>query len=158
MNSSLILQFWIFAIVSCGLATQQVRHDRTFQPDHILRVSEQHKAIACRIKAIAVVNGMSTSWTLWNCPSMIDWLFYSKEQPPDRPYTYLRTKPPGWESTMTSRLIIWQWYELDVEKAEFLGNGNRTLIAISYSIGMDSANPCLRIRMVHRKPANGQSR
>lgn len=60
-------KFPLVAIASCAAAIQQVRHDASFQPDHILRVGEEVKAVACRSKLTAVVNGkfkLSARWHL----------------------------------------------------------------------------------------------
>lgn len=51
----------ILCLLTCApwtLAITQVRHDSSFTPDYILRVSEKTVPIACRERFSAVVNGL----------------------------------------------------------------------------------------------------
>ena len=57
-----VLQFaLLLAALPFGLAVIQVRHDDSFQPDYILRISSDNMTLACRTRPSTVVNG--TSWT-----------------------------------------------------------------------------------------------
>lgn len=63
-------QLVLFRMAVQGLAIQQVRHDGIFQPDHVLRVSEEVTSIACRSKQVAVVNGLLSKLILFSFRSI----------------------------------------------------------------------------------------
>ncbi|KAI9044400.1 L-ascorbate oxidase [Aspergillus affinis] len=57
MKFLLGIQLWLGTLASCAMSARQVRHDSTFQPHYVLRVSEKEVSIACRSRLIALVNG-----------------------------------------------------------------------------------------------------
>ncbi|PLB44503.1 L-ascorbate oxidase [Aspergillus steynii IBT 23096] len=57
MKFILAFQLLLLTLASCYTGVQQVRHDDTFQPHYILRVSEKEVSIACRSRLTALVNG-----------------------------------------------------------------------------------------------------
>ena len=46
-------------------AIRQVRHDRHFQPDYVLRITEDTVPIACRTRFSALVNGMLDLYSIY---------------------------------------------------------------------------------------------
>lgn len=48
----------LLACSTCVSGLVQVVHDRSFQPDYVLRVTSESVSVACRKKDTLIVNGM----------------------------------------------------------------------------------------------------
>jgi hypothetical protein len=55
---------YILSALPSATGLRQVRHDVNFQPDYVLRVTQQTIAVACRTRLSAVVNGVPQNNTL----------------------------------------------------------------------------------------------
>ncbi|KAI9038588.1 L-ascorbate oxidase [Aspergillus affinis] len=99
-------QLCLLAMASRSHAIQQFRHDKTFQPDHIPRVSEETMSIACTSKLVAVINGTTPGPAIHLAENKTSWVRFYNDFASDNLTMKAFSKPnPSSNETCTPEVI-----------------------------------------------------